>query len=115
MVFAMNTQKRTYSRYALEGLALLGRSIRLGRLQRRLTAQELAERIGISRGTLQRIEKGDPKVEVGLVFEAATIVGVKLFDSDDGGMAALSARTDDRIALLPKHVYKAGRRVPDEF
>ena len=108
-------QKRTYSRYALEGLALLGKSIRLGRMQRRLTAQELAERIGVSRSTLQRIEKGDPKVEIGLMFEAATIVGVKLFDADENGIAALSARTDDRIALLPKHVYKAGKRVKDEF
>lgn len=107
--------KRTYSRYALEALALLGKSIRLGRMQRRLTAQELAERIGVSRSTLQRIEKGDPKAEIGLMFEAATIVGVKLFDTDEKGIAALTARTDDRIALLPKHVYKAGRRVEDEF
>lgn len=108
-------QKRTYSRYALEGLALLGKTIRLGRMQRRLTAQELAERVGVSRSTLQRIEKGDPKVEIGLMFEAAAIVGVKLFDADEKGITALSERTDDRIALLPKHVYKAGKRVVDEF
>jgi transcriptional regulator with XRE-family HTH domain len=109
------TQKRTYSRYALEGLALLGKSIRLGRLQRRLTAQELAERIGVSRSTLQRIEKGDPRVEIGLMFEAASIVGVKLFSADETGIATLSSRTDDRIALLPKHVYKSGQRVEDDF
>lgn len=108
-------QKRTYSRYAKEGLALFGKSIRLGRLQRRLTAQELAERVGVSRSTLQRIEKGDPGVEIGLMFEAATIVGVRLFDADEKGLASLAARTDDRIALLPKHVYKAGTQVDDEF
>ena len=107
--------KRTYSRYALEGLGLFGKTIRLGRMQRRLTAQELAERIGVSRSTLQRMEKGDPKVEIGLMFEAAAIVGVKLFDADDKGITALSGRTDDRIALLPKHVYKAGKQVVDEF
>jgi transcriptional regulator with XRE-family HTH domain len=109
------THKRTYSRYALEGLGLFGKTIRLGRMQHRLTAQELAERIGVSRSTLQRIEKGDPKVEIGLMFEAAAIVGVKLFDADDKGITALSERTDDRIALLPKHVYKAGKQVVDEF
>jgi transcriptional regulator with XRE-family HTH domain len=108
-------QKRTYSRYALEGLALFGKSIRLGRLQRRLTAQELAERVGVSRSTLQRIEKGDPGVEIGLMFEAAAIVGVRLFDADERGLASHAARTDDRIALLPKHVYKAGTRVDDAF
>ena len=106
---------RTYSRYALEGLALLGKSIRLGRMQRRLTAQELAERIGISRSTLQRIERGDPRVEVGLMLEAATIVGVKLFDADEQGLTDLSVRADDRIALLPKHVYTSKMRVDDEF
>ncbi|MEO3434195.1 helix-turn-helix transcriptional regulator [Inquilinus sp. CAU 1745] len=105
--------KRTYSRYALDGLALLGKAIRLGRKQKRLTAQNLAQRIGVSRSTLQRIEKGDPKVEIGLVFEAAAIVGIRLFDAD--GIAALSDRTDNHIALLPKHVYKTGKQVIDEF
>ena len=109
------TQKRTYSRYALEGLALMGKTIRLGRMQKRLTAQELAERVGVSRSTLQRIERGDPKVEIGLMFEAAAIVGVRLFDADEKGITALAERTDDRIALLPKHVYKAGKQVIDEF
>lgn len=107
--------KRTYSRYALEGLAVLGKLVRHGRAARRLTAQELAERVGISRSTLQRIEKGDPKVEIGLVFEAAAIVGVTLFNEDQRGLEALSARMDDRIAVLPKHVHKPGRRVDDDF
>jgi len=111
----VTTQNRAYSRYALDGLALMGKMIQLGRKERRLTAQELAERIGVSRSTLQRIEKGDPKVEIGLMFEAAAIVGIKLFDTDAGGITALANRMDDRIALLPKHVYKAGRQVIDEF
>jgi transcriptional regulator with XRE-family HTH domain len=109
------TQKRTYARYTLEALALLGRMIRLGRKQRKMTEHELAERLGVARSTLQRMEKGDPKVEVGLMFEAAAIVGLKLFDADEKEIAALIDRTDDRIALLPKHVYKAGKRVDDEF
>src|SRR3546814_16330251 len=54
------TQKRTYSRYALEGLGLLGKMIRLGRMERRLTDQELAERIGRSRRPLPPHETGAP-------------------------------------------------------
>lgn len=107
--------KRTYSRYALDGLALMGKAIRLARMQKRLTAEELAERVGISRSTLQRIEKGDPKVEIGLMFEAAAVVGVRLFESDEKTITALSERMDDRIALLPKHVYKTRKQVFDEF
>lgn len=106
---------RAYSRYALAAMELLGKMIRLGRLRRKLTAQELAERVGVSRSTLQRIEKGDPKVEFGLMLEAAAIVGIKLFDEDEKGVMALSERADDRIALLPKHIYKPGTQADDDF
>jgi ribosome-binding protein aMBF1 (putative translation factor) len=61
---------------------LLGALIREARNERKLTAQELADRAGISRGLLQRIEKGNLKCEIGAVFEAATIVGIKLFEAD---------------------------------
>lgn len=109
------TQKRTYARYTQEALALLGKMIRLGRKKRRMTEHELAERLGVARSTLQRMEKGDPKVEIGLMFEAAALVGVMLFDNDEKGIMTLSSRTDDRIALLPKHIYKAGKQVVDDF
>lgn len=111
----MPTPKRTYARYTTDGITLLGKMIRLGRKQRKMTEIELAERLGIARSTLQRLEKGDPKVEIGIVFEAATLVGVKLFDSDEKTVRQLSDQTDDRIAVLPKHVYKTGKKVVDEF
>jgi len=108
-------QKRTYARYTLDALALLGKTIRLGRKLRKMTEHELAERLGVARSTLQRMEKGNPKVEIGIMFEAAAIVGVQLFDADERRIKALTDRTEDRIALLPKHVYKAGKQVKDEF
>ena len=111
----MPTPKRTYARYTFDGVNLLGKMIRHGRKQRRMTEVELAERLGIARSTLQRLEKGDPRVEIGIMFEAAALVGVKLFDSDERGITALSARMDDRIAVLPKHVYKSRKKVIDEF
>ena len=111
----MATQKRAYARYTLQGIALLGKMIRQGRKQRQMTEHELANRLGIARSTLQRVEQGDPKVEIGIMFEAAALVGVKLFDSDEKGVTALSVRMDDRIAVLPKHIYKTGKKVIDEF
>jgi len=107
--------KRTYARYTSEGIALLGKMIRHGRKQRKMTEMELAERLGIARSTLQRVEKGDPRVEIGIMFEAAALVGVKLFNSNEKGIKTLSDRMDDRIAVLPKHVYKTGKKVVDEF
>ena len=64
---------RPYSRLTKEALTLLGAQVRLARKRRRMTEMELAERAGIARSTLQLIEKGDPRVEIGLVFEAATL------------------------------------------
>ena len=40
---------------------------------------------------------------------------MKLFDADEKAITTLAGHTDDRIALLPKHVYKAGKQVVDEF
>ncbi len=70
---------RTYSRITVEAAHLLGKQIRLGRKQRKWTETELAERAGIARATVQKIEKGDLTCSLGLFFEAAILVGVNLF------------------------------------
>lgn len=108
-------ENRTYSRHTRDAVTLLGKLIRLARKERGLSAAELAERTGISRGTLQRIEKGDPKVEIGLMFEAATIVGVNLFDADNGRLSENIARTDDKLALMPKAIHKPSKVAKDDF
>ena len=46
-------------------LTQLGDQIRLARLRRRLSAELVAERAGISRMTLSNIEKGSPSVAIG--------------------------------------------------
>jgi transcriptional regulator with XRE-family HTH domain len=109
------TAKHTYGRYTKDAILLLGRLVELNRKQRRMTSAALAERVGISRGTLQRLERGDPKVEIGVFFEAATIVGVSLFETDIKGITALAGRTDDRIVVLPKYVRETVADVDDDF
>jgi len=106
---------RTYSRYSREASSLLGGLIRAARKERKLTVQEVADRAGISRGLLQRIEKGDLKCEIGAVFEVATIVGVKLFDADETTLTKHIRQTEDKLALLPKSVRKKSKVVHDEF
>ena len=109
------SQARSYSRYSLEAAALFGRLIRLYRKERKLTARDLADRAGITRTTLRKIENGDMKCKIGLVFEVATLVGVKLFDAEDGSLGDYRKRIDDRIALLPKTVRKTGWDLDDDF
>lgn len=106
---------RTYSRYSRDATALLGGLIREARIERKLTAQEVADRAGISRGLLQRIEKGDLKCEIGAVFEVATILGIKLFDAEETTLSRHLHQTRDKLALLPKSVRKKSRPVRDDF
>ncbi len=106
---------RTYSRYSLEAISLLGKLIRAARKERKMTAQEVADRAGISRGLLQRIEKGDPKCELGATFEVAAIVGVKLFDAEATTLTKHIRQTEDKLALLPKSVRKRVKVADDEF
>ncbi|ABA59375.1 transcriptional regulator, XRE family [Nitrosococcus oceani ATCC 19707] len=106
---------RTYSRYTRDASALLGGLIRTARKERRLTMQEIADRAGISRGLLQRIEKGDLKCEIGAVFEVATIVGIKLFEADETTLTKHLRRTEDKLALLPKSIRKKSKTVRDDF
>jgi transcriptional regulator with XRE-family HTH domain len=106
---------RTYSRYSRDAAALLGSLIREARHARKLTAQELANRAGISRGLLQRIEKGNLKCEIGAVFEVATIVGVKLFDVDESTMTKYLRQTKEKLILLAKSVRKKSKVVRDDF
>lgn len=106
---------RSYSRHALEALKLLGKSIRAARIERRMTSVELAERIGISRASLHRIEKGDPRSGIGPAFEAAMIVGVPLFETEPSRLAGDLARAGEKLALLPKKVRPQKIAVDDEF
>jgi transcriptional regulator with XRE-family HTH domain len=50
---------RAYSRHCREAAVLLGSLIRTARKERGLAAREVAERAGISRGLLRRIENKD--------------------------------------------------------
>lgn len=108
---------RTYSRYTEEALRLLAVTIRSARLEQKLTAEEVAERAGISRSLLQRIEKGDPGCGIGVVFEVAKIVGVKLFDEDAdmGTITVHRKRAEEKLSLLPRRSRKITKKVNDDF
>lgn len=115
----MGTKKqRTYSHYTREAAALLGKEIQLGRKERGLTTSDFADRLGVSRLTLQRVESGDMNCEIGTVLEAATLAGVKLFNVEPSGRSSFKSeleRVNDKIALLPQRVRKTSRALDDAF
>ena len=82
-------------------LSELGENIKLARLRRRLTAEQVSERAGISRATLWSIEKGSEKVSMGGYFQVLFVLGLEndflLLAKDD----ILGHKLQD-IGLLPK-------------
>ena len=112
---AVMKKQRTYSKYARETVLLLGRQIRLGRKKHKWSEQNLAERAGISRATLQKIEAGEMTPSIGLVFEVAALAGVVLFEQDNQSLATRIDLTQSKIALLPKRIRNRKKTVDDDF
>lgn len=61
-------------------LETMGEQIKLARLRRRLATTLVAERAGISRATLWKVEKGDPSVAMGIY--AAVLHALTYLDKD---------------------------------
>ncbi len=55
----------------------LGENIRLARLRRKLSSEQVSQRAAISRNTLYKIEKGSPSVALGLYCQVLFILGLE--------------------------------------
>jgi transcriptional regulator with XRE-family HTH domain len=106
---------RPYSQYCLDALALLGQLVREARIARSMTTSDVAERAGISRALLQRIERGDPGCSIGAVFEVAALCGVPLFELEPRALASRVGLQREMMALLPKSVRRSSQDVNDDF
>jgi len=58
-------------------LMKLGANIKLARLRRRLTAEQVAERADVSRATLWQVEKGAPSVAMGIYCQVLFVLGLE--------------------------------------
>jgi transcriptional regulator with XRE-family HTH domain len=111
----MSKKSRPHSHYARDAAVLLGQLIRKARIDRKMTAQELADRAGLSRGLLRRIENGDLGCTLGAVFEAAAIAGVHLFDAAEPALAGAITSNRAMMTLMPKSVRSSRVKADDNF
>jgi transcriptional regulator with XRE-family HTH domain len=84
----------------------LGESIKLARLRRKLSAEQVAERAGISRSTLWQIEKGLPNVSMGYYAQVLFVLGL---DKNLSAMVAddvLGRKLQDAEILVKKRAPK---------
>ena len=62
---------------AQKAISILGENIRLARLRRKYSSQQVSERANISRPTLISIEKGNPNVSVGAYIKVLFVLGLE--------------------------------------
>jgi transcriptional regulator with XRE-family HTH domain len=58
-------------------LQTVGENIKLARLRRKLTMDQVSERAGISRPTLSSLEKGSPAVSLGIILQVLLVLGLE--------------------------------------
>ena len=95
----MPSQERT--------LAAFGDNIKYARLRRDLSSAQVAERAGISRTTLVKIEKGDEGVALGYYFRALAVLGLDkdlllVAKDDELGRALQDAKLPQRERATKK-------------
>jgi transcriptional regulator with XRE-family HTH domain len=85
-------------------LRKLGRDIRVARKRRRLTVAMMMERVGVSKVTYLKVEKGEPGVGIGIYATALMALGLgtplaEIADpaGDDEGLALEEARLPERV------------------
>ena len=91
----------------LEILETMGEQVKLARLRRKLPADLIAERAGISRATLWSIEKGAPSVSIGMY--AAVLHALNNMDTDLLKIAKddeLGRKLQDLELLTPQRAPK---------
>ena len=84
----------------------LGEDIKLARLRRKLSAEQVAERAGISRSTLWQIEKGLPNVSMGYYAQVLFVLGLEKNLSIMAADDVLGRKLQDAEILVKKRAPK---------
>lgn len=103
----MSMPKSTLATFpsVLKQLSSLGERLRLARARRGMQTELFAERVGISRETLRRMEKGDPTIAIGTYLRTLRVLGL---DKDIDLLAA-----DDELGRKLQDLALTGSRRRD--
>ena len=91
---------------AAHALRKLGRELALARRKRGISTEDMAARLFVSRDTLWRLERGDPKVSSGTLATAAFILQLqdRLANLATPGLDTLGLSLDEK--RLPQRIRR---------
>lgn len=97
---------------ARNALQALGANIKMARIIRRISIEDFAGRIGVSKRTVMRLEKGDGGVSIGALAMACLVLGeldlISEFLDPSGDDTGLMLDREN----LPKRIDSARRKKP---
>jgi transcriptional regulator with XRE-family HTH domain len=99
---------------AKEQLVKLGKDIAVARKRRRMSMVEMAERMMVNLKTVQRLEKGDPAVGVGIVASALWVLGMHRRIGDLVAPESDRSGLQEDIENLPRDFRRTGKQA-DRF
>lgn len=105
--------KKSSSHFMIDGVAELlqrvGENIKIARVRRRITIQELANRVHVDERTISRMEKGDPSVNFKNLLTVLMVLGIADSvtalahpDSDEVGKALEIQKYPKRVRNIDK-------------
>lgn len=98
----------------LKILKELGENIKLARLRRKISSEQMAERKGTSRKTIYNIEQGSPSVSIGSYLQVLFVVGLEKDLLKVAGEDILGRKLQDAGIMTKKRAPKFKKRLIEE-
>lgn len=105
----MNEKKPGLLPKNIKILSALGENIKLARLRRKLSTEQVSERANIARTTLWAIEKGSPNVALGLYLQVLFVLGLEKDLLKVAGDDPLGRRLQDANLLVKERAPKKSK------
>lgn len=87
-------------------LESLGQNFRVARLRRNLSTEQVAERAGIGRSTLVKVERGDAGVAIGIYLKVLSTLGLESELSEMAADRELSKRFEQARLSVKQRVKR---------
>jgi len=102
----MKTRNKILLPKAQKTILNLGENIKLARLRRKYSTQQVAERANISRPTLLSIEKGNPTISIGALVKVLFVLGLENDITNVAKDDELGRKLQDAELIIKKRAPK---------